>query len=81
MAELCGWTGSLPCLAEGGIDEADGVAVAVMEPDASRVTETLPDAVVMLAVASPSLLMVAVAVAGGDVGTAEAAGEAALLTL
>ena len=57
------------------------VAVAVMEPDASRVTETLPDAVVMLAVASPSLLMVAVAVAGGDVGTAEAAAEAALLTL
>ena len=82
VTELRGWTGSLPCiLADGDIDEADGVAVAVMEPDASRVTETLPDSVLMVAVASTSLLMVVVAVAGGDVGTAEAAAEAALLTL
>ena len=37
VAGLCGWTG--------GIDEADTVDVALMEPDASRVTETLPDMV------------------------------------
>ena len=74
----------MPCamgLAEGGAGEAMVVAVAVMEPDASRVTEMLPDAVLMLAVASPSLLMLAVAVAGGDVAAAQAAAEAALLTL
>ena len=81
VIELRGWTGSLPCiLADGDIDEADGVAVAVMEPDASSVTETLPDAVLMVAFASPSLLMVAVAVAGGVVAAPEAAAEVALLT-
>ena len=80
--ELRGFMGCLPCtLAEGGAGEAMVMAVAVMEPDASRVTETLPDAVLMLAVASPSLLMLAVAMAGGDVAAAQAAAEAALLTL
>ena len=70
-------TGCLPCtLAEGGAGEM--VAVAVMEPDASRLTETVPDAVVMDAEPAPSLLTVAVAVGGGGVAAADAvAAEAA----
>ena len=77
--ELRGWTGSVPCiLADDAIDEVDGVAVAEAEPDASHVTETLPDAVVIDAVAPPSLQIVAVTVAGGVVS---AAVEAALLAL
>ena len=66
-------TGCLPCamgLAEGGAGEAMVVAVAVMEPDASRVTETVPDGLVMDAEPAPSLLTVAVAVLGGGGVTA-----------
>ena len=75
--ELRGCMGCFPCtLVEGGAGgEATVVAVAVMEPDASRVTETLPDAVVMDAEPSPT---VAVAVAVGGVAPTEAvAAEAA----
>ena len=46
------------------------VAVAAMEPDASRVTETVPDGLVMDAEPAPSLLTVAVAVIGGGVAVA-----------
>ena len=59
-------------LAEGGAGEAMVVAVAVMEPDASRVTETVPDGLVMEAEPAPSLLTVAVAVGGGGVPAADA---------
>ena len=50
----------MPC-ALGGAGEAMVVAVAAMEPDASRVTETVPDGLVMDAEPAPSLLTVAVA--------------------
>ena len=64
-------TGCLPCaLAEGGAGETVVVAVAVMEPDASGVAETVPDAVVMDAEPAPSLLTVAVAVVGGGAAVA-----------
>jgi hypothetical protein len=69
-------TGRLAGVAKAEV-EAEAVAVAMMEPHASRVTETLPDAVWIDAVASPSLLMVAMAV--GVLAAREAAAEAALL--
>ena len=64
-------------LAEGGAGEAMVVAVAVMEPDASRVTETVPDGLMMDAEPAPSLLTVAVAVGGGGVGAAAGGGGVA----
>ena len=48
----------------------------LMEPDASRVSEIHPDAVLVDVVASPSLLIMV----GGEVAGPEAAAEAALLT-
>ena len=65
---------ALGLAAEGGAGEAMVVAVAqaVMEPDASRVTETVPDGLVMDAEPAPSLLTVAVAVGGGGVAAADA---------
>ena len=80
--ELRGWMGCLPCtLAEGGAGEAMVVAVAVMEPDASRVTETVPDGLVMDAEPAPSLLTVAVAVDGGGVAAADAVAAEAVAAL
>jgi hypothetical protein len=67
--EVCGLTRCLPC--------AQVVAVAVTAPEASRVTDTVPGAVLMVAEPPPSLLMVAVAACGAE----EAASAGAVFTL